>query len=84
MSDTGKCCMPHEHDHPHIDPTSGDRRVVIAIWANALLTVAQVVGGVAAGSLALVADALHNLSDMAALLIASKKIQAYWGEDEGD
>jgi len=60
--------MPH--DHPHIDPAEGDRRVSVALWANALLTLAQVVGGVISGSLALIADALHNFSDMAALLIA--------------
>lgn len=48
------------HDHAHIDPESGDRRVSLAIWANALLTVVQIVGGVFAGSLALIADALHN------------------------
>ncbi len=58
------------HDHAHIDPESGDRRVSLAIWANALLTVAQIVGGIFAGSLALIADALHNFSDMASLVIA--------------
>ena len=58
------------HDHAHIDPASGDRRVSLAIWANALLTVAQIVGGIFAGSLALIADALHNFSDMASLVIA--------------
>lgn len=62
--------MPHDHGHAHLDPASGDRRVVIAIWANGLLTVAQVAGGIFAGSLALIADALHNLSDMASLAIA--------------
>lgn len=62
--------MPHDHGHAHIDPDSGDRRVAIAIWANGLLTVAQVVGGIFAGSLALIADALHNFSDMASLVIA--------------
>ncbi|MDX1356883.1 cation diffusion facilitator family transporter [Vreelandella venusta] len=62
--------MGHYHDHPHIDPASGDRRVSISIWANGLLTIAQIVGGVMAGSLSLIADALHNLSDMAALVIA--------------
>ncbi|WP_300272252.1 cation diffusion facilitator family transporter [Halomonas sp.] len=62
--------MGHHHDHPHLDPTSGDRRVSIAIWANGILTVAQIVGGILAGSLALIADALHNFSDMAALVIA--------------
>ena len=62
--------MPHDHGHTHIDPESGDKRVAIAIWANGLLTVAQIVGGIVAGSLALVADALHNFSDMASLVIA--------------
>ena len=40
------------------------------MWANALLTLAQIVGGIASGSLALIADALHNFSDMASLVIA--------------
>ncbi|MEC7795372.1 MAG: cation diffusion facilitator family transporter [Pseudomonadota bacterium] len=62
--------MPHDHGHAHIDPDSGDRRVAIAIWANGLLTVAQIVGGILSGSLALIADALHNFSDMASLVIA--------------
>lgn len=61
--------MAHDHSHG-IDPHSGDRRVALAVVANLLLTVAQVVGGVLSGSLALVADALHNFSDVAALLIA--------------
>ena len=60
--------MPH--DHAHIDPESGDRRVGIAIAANLILTAAQVVGGLLSGSLALIADALHNFSDVAALVIA--------------
>ncbi|KQB95569.1 cobalt-zinc-cadmium efflux system protein [Loktanella sp. PT4BL] len=62
--------MLHDHGHAHIDPNSGDRRVAIAIWANGLLTVAQIVGGIFSGSLALIADALHNFSDMASLVIA--------------
>lgn len=62
--------MGQHHGHHHIDPASGDRRVTISIWANGLLTIAQVIGGVLAGSLSLIADALHNFSDMAALVIA--------------
>ena len=62
--------MPHDHGHAHIDPASGDKRVSIAIWANGLLTIAQIAGGIFAGSLALIADALHNFSDMASLVIA--------------
>lgn len=62
--------MPHDHGHAQIDPESGDRRVAIAIWANGLLTIAQIVGGILSGSLALIADAIHNFSDMASLVIA--------------
>ncbi len=62
--------MPHDHGHAHLDPASGDRRVALAIAANAALTVGQIAGGILSGSLALIADALHNLSDMASLVIA--------------
>lgn len=62
--------MPHDHGHTHINPESGDKRVAIAIWANGILTIAQIAGGIFAGSLALIADALHNFSDMASLVIA--------------
>lgn len=56
--------------HHHIDPSSGDARVFWAIAVNMGLTVAQIVGGVISGSLALIADAIHNLSDALALVIA--------------
>ena len=56
--------------HNHVDPQAGDGRVLLAIVVNLVLTVAQVVGGALSGSLALVADALHNFSDAIALVIA--------------
>lgn len=63
--------MPHDHHgHTHIDPTTGDKRVAGAIAVNMLLTSAQVIGGILSGSLALIADALHNFSDAIALIIA--------------
>ncbi len=67
--------MVHHHHHHHDhgvsgEGTGGDRRLLWAVGVNTLLTVAQVVGGVLSGSLSLVADALHNLGDAAALLIA--------------
>src|SRR5690606_41582201 len=58
------------HDHVHMPPETKDKRVAIAIWANGILTLAQIGGGIFAGSLALIADALHNFSDMASLVIA--------------
>ena len=58
------------HHHHHVDPEAGDARVLWAILVNMFLTIAQVVGGVLSGSLALIADALHNFSDAIALVIA--------------
>jgi cobalt-zinc-cadmium efflux system protein len=49
---------------------TGDRALVAAIVVNILLTVVQVVGGVLSGSLSLIADAMHNLSDAAAIGVA--------------
>ncbi|WP_108662599.1 cation diffusion facilitator family transporter [Acuticoccus kandeliae] len=62
--------MGHGHHHHHVDPEAGDRRVALAVLVNVGLTVVQVVGGVLAGSLSLVADALHNFSDAISLVIA--------------
>ncbi len=58
------------HTHQHDVKNIGDRRLMLAIIANMLLTVAQVAGGIVSGSLSLVADALHNFSDASSLLIA--------------
>ena len=62
--------MGYEHHHHHDVETMGDRRLIAAIAVNMLLTLAQVIGGIVSGSLALIADALHNFSDAASLLIA--------------
>lgn len=64
--------MPHDgHGHGHPDPASlSDRRLVVAVAINVALTAAQIVGGILSGSLALIADAVHNLSDAASLAIA--------------
>jgi cobalt-zinc-cadmium efflux system protein len=56
--------------HHHMDTGAGDRRVILAIAVNMGLTVAQVIGGILSGSLALIADALHNFSDAISLVIA--------------
>jgi len=62
--------MSAQHGHHHHGDEVGDRRVFWAVVVNVGLTVAQVVGGIAAGSLALIADALHNFSDAVSLIIA--------------
>ena len=55
--------------HHHHAPES-DRALLGAVFINILLTLAQVIGGIISGSLSLIADALHNLSDAASLGIA--------------
>ncbi|MCF7935658.1 MAG: cation diffusion facilitator family transporter [Synergistales bacterium] len=62
--------MAHHHHHDHGTEQMGDGRLTAALGVNLLLTLVQVVGGILSGSLSLVADALHNLSDAASLGIA--------------
>ena len=58
--------------HVHEPPTDGalDVRLLLSLGLNVVITVAEVVGGLMAGSLALLSDAAHNLSDVAALGLA--------------
>lgn len=60
----------HGHHHHHDTSSMGDGRLAWAVAVNVVLTAAQIVGGVISGSLALIADAIHNLSDAASLWIA--------------
>lgn len=56
--------------HDHHAPSLRGGRLFFAFTINSFLTAVQVVAGWLAGSLALIADALHNFSDAAALLVA--------------
>lgn len=62
--------MTSEH-HGHVHDTEGlsDRRIVWTVLMNIGLTVAEVIGGVLSGSVALIADALHNFNDAMALVV---------------
>ncbi len=71
--------MGHGHHHHHHDTNNqSTRQLMLAVAINVLLTVAQVIGGLVSGSLSLIADALHNLSDASSLFIAliARKIGA--------
>ncbi|HEY7673989.1 MAG TPA: cation diffusion facilitator family transporter [Burkholderiales bacterium] len=59
---------PHHHDHPH--PQSYNRAFAIGIVLNLGFVVVEAVYGVLAHSMALLADAGHNLSDVLALALA--------------
>lgn len=63
----------HSHNHNHSHHHHGDlkgRNLLISILLNILITVAQVIGGLISGSLALLSDALHNFSDVLSLIIS--------------
>lgn len=59
--------MAHDHAHAH---HHSDRPLVWAVAINVILSFAQIIGGAAAGSMALIADGVHNLSDAASLVLA--------------
>lgn len=61
----------HAHGHrPEPGPRSSDRRMLLAVVLLVLYMAGEIVGGLAANSLALLADAGHMFSDVAALSLA--------------
>jgi cobalt-zinc-cadmium efflux system protein len=61
----------HHHGHAHgLAPGALDRAFAIGTALNAGFVIAEVVFGLAANSLSLLADAAHNLGDVLGLLIA--------------
>lgn len=70
----------HEHDHGHgglghshgfdFEAASAGKRLLITAAINFAVPMIQIVVGLAAQSMALVSDAVHNFSDCAAVLIA--------------
>jgi len=59
--------MSRSQNHPIIPK---DRNLLISILLNSLITIAQIIGGFLSGSLALLSDALHNLTDVSSLIIS--------------
>ena len=70
--------MSHSHRHSYGHSHTANGKLTLAVFINVLLTIVQIVGGVLSGSLSLIADALHNLSDAGAIVIAifARKISA--------
>jgi len=59
----------HEHSHSHSHNTIG-RNLIITIVLNFGITAFQVLGFFVSGSLSLLSDALHNFTDVFALVIS--------------
>ena len=60
----------HNHHHPAAAPASHDRAFALGVVLNTGFVVLEATAGIVSGSMALVADAGHNLSDVLGLLIA--------------
>jgi len=60
--------MPHVHNHHAINIGSSNKgRLAFVIFFNIIITIAEYLGGILSGSLALLSDATHNLSDVLSL-----------------
>src|SRR5690242_2029172 len=69
----GKNTLAHKHEHEHSRPDFG-KAFAFGIGLNLFFVVVQVFAGIFANSLALLADAAHNLGDVLGLVLA-------WGAD---
>ncbi len=57
------------HDYHHHHEVTG-KNLSVSIVLNVGITAAQIVGGMISGSLSLLSDALHNLSDVVSLVLS--------------
>jgi len=63
----------HNHTisgHIHDQANVSGKRIFWVVLLNATITVAELVGGLLSGSLALLSDATHNLSDTVAIALS--------------
>ena len=58
--------MSHNHDTNQVSLP----KLIFTIILNLIITAAQIVGGIISGSLALISDAIHNLSDSVSVILA--------------
>ncbi len=62
--------MGHDHSHDHGPSSTAKRDLAVAAGANTVLLVVQVIGAIAFGSVALLADSVHQASDVVSLFLA--------------
>lgn len=56
--------LSHHHNEPN------KRKLLLSVLLNAGITLAEFIGGILSNSLALISDAVHNLSDTMAIMIS--------------
>ena len=59
----------HQHQHHNHEEASWGKRLVVSMIMNLIIPAVQIYGGIISGSMALISDALHNLSDFISLVI---------------
>ena len=63
----------HEHgepEHSHDIAALSGRKMFWVTLMNAVITIAEIIGGILSGSLSLLSDAVHNLSDTVAIALS--------------
>ncbi|MGC6173979.1 cation diffusion facilitator family transporter [Lacrimispora sp. 38-1] len=67
----------HDHKHNHQDSgyshdasTLSGKKIFWVTLLNATITITEIIGGILSGSLALLSDAIHNLSDTVAIALS--------------
>ncbi|GAU79803.1 cation diffusion facilitator family transporter [Fusibacter sp. 3D3] len=68
----------HNHDHGHLKDAGhshdvsqlSGKKIFWVTLLNATITIAEIIGGIVSGSLALLSDAMHNLSDTIAIALS--------------
>jgi cobalt-zinc-cadmium efflux system protein len=58
----------HDHHHHHVHGGTSEPKLIFSILLNLLISLAEVAGGLLSGSIALLSDALHNISDTFSLI----------------
>jgi cation diffusion facilitator family transporter len=68
--------------HPKQDLKAGLRVTWVGLWVNVLLIAFKLVGGILGGSQALIADAVHSISDLFSDVVVLLGLR--WGRKEAD
>ena len=58
------------HEHHHSTAGTSEKSLLAAVVLNFTITIAEIIGGIISNSLALLSDAIHNLGDGLAVLLA--------------
>ena len=78
----------HDHHHSRESGDHGDdtmvrgKKLIIVIFFNMVITIAEYIGGAISGSLALISDAGHNLSDVLALARLARTAERVFGSPQ--